>query len=89
MLCPCFVLVTNRAVRQDQKDSRAMLVYVYSYTCDAHRQCSLTVLVAVERSVKIWDAVSGTLLRVFKNVTEADITVACLDDRERKVLMTT
>jgi hypothetical protein len=46
------------------------------------------VLVATERTVKIWDAVGGGLKRIFRNVIEADITAACLDDRERKVHIT-
>jgi hypothetical protein len=56
-----------------------------SHNCYYAHNYSLTVLVATERTVKIWDAVGGGLKRIFRNVIEADITAACLDDRERKV----
>ncbi|CAM9654658.1 unnamed protein product, partial [Phaeothamnion confervicola] len=48
---------------------------------------SLTIFTAMEKNVKVWDAVAGTLKRVFRDVTEADITAICLDDRERKFLV--
>jgi len=48
---------------------------------------SLTIFTTSECSVKIWDAVLGTLKRFYKNVAPADISAACLDDRQRKFII--
>ncbi|KAJ8600632.1 hypothetical protein CTAYLR_006915 [Chrysophaeum taylorii] len=47
---------------------------------------SLTIFVASDRTVKIWDAIKGTLERTFLDVVAAssEITAACLDFRKRK-----
>lgn len=48
---------------------------------------SLTILTTSEKSVKIWDAVLGSLKRLYKNIAPADISAACLDDRKRKFIL--
>jgi len=48
---------------------------------------SLTVFTASERTVKIWDAILGSVKHSFKNVTASDISAACLDDRKRKFIL--
>lgn len=47
---------------------------------------SMTILTASARTVKIWNALTGTLLRVYRDVAESDITSVCLDDRQRKFI---
>ncbi|KAK7242150.1 hypothetical protein SO694_00013011 [Aureococcus anophagefferens] len=47
-------------------------------------EVSLTLLVVSDRSVKIWDAILGTLKRAYLDLSPADITAVCLDDRRRK-----
>ena len=37
--------------------------------------------------VKIWDAAKGKVLRVYRNLSETDITSMCLDFRERKFIL--
>ena len=50
---------------------------------------NLTVLVASERAVKIWDAILGTKKRTYEKIAPHDITAICLDDRKRKFFLGT
>lgn len=47
-------------------------------------EVSLTILVVVERSIKTWDAIRGTLKRTFSNVSRYELTAICLDSARRK-----
>ena len=51
-------------------------------TCLLYNNTSLTIATAHGRDVKIWSALTGKLVRVYKNMTESEITTFCLDDRE-------
>lgn len=48
---------------------------------------SFTILTASEHTVKIWDAVLGTVKRIFKGLVASEITALCLDDRQRKFIL--
>lgn len=48
---------------------------------------SLTILSACERSVKVWDALLGSVKRHFRNIAAHDISAICLDDRKRKFVL--
>lgn len=47
-------------------------------------EVSLTILVVVERTIKTWDAIKGTLKRTFSNVSRYELTAICLDNGRRK-----
>jgi len=48
---------------------------------------SLTFTTAGGTSVKLWDAQSGRLLRIYRDITDSEITALCLDDRKRKFIV--
>lgn len=48
---------------------------------------SLSFITAAGRDVKIWDARLGKLLRVYRRLSDADLTSLCLDFRERKFIV--
>ena len=48
---------------------------------------SLTIFTTSERTAKVWDAILGSIKRLFRNVTSSDISAACLDDRKRKFIL--
>ena len=48
---------------------------------------SLTIMVISGKSVKIWDAILGSLKTEYSNLSESDLSCACLDDRERKFIL--
>ena len=56
----------------EQKGLRCRLVNVIFLT--PHKLCACL--------HQIWSALTGTLLRVYRDVTESDITCICLDDRQ-------
>ena len=53
-------------------------------TCAVFNSVSLTVISAAGRSVKIWNALTGKVARVYRDLAASDITALCLDDRQRK-----
>ena len=55
--------------------------------CALYNATTLTVMTASAREVKIWDAKDGALLRVYRELSQSELTVACLDFRERKVII--
>ena len=52
-----------------------------------YNDVSLTVASSHHRDVKIWDVVSGTLMRTFEGLTVAEITSMCFDSRQRKLIV--
>lgn len=48
-----------------------------------------TFITAAGRNVKIWDALTGSISKVFKNIVESEITALCIDDRCRKLFIGT
>ena len=50
---------------------------------------NLTLFISSLCTVKIWDLILGTRKNTFHNITEQDITAACLDDRRRKFFVGT
>ena len=50
---------------------------------------NLTLFVSSQKSVKIFDLILGTRKATFRNVTDAGISAACLDDRRRKFFVGT
>eukprot|EP00753_Platysulcus_tardus_P010665 PLAT2945.1.p1 GENE.PLAT2945.1~~PLAT2945.1.p1 ORF type:complete len:1378 (-),score=547.64 PLAT2945.1:102-4235(-) len=49
-----------------------------------YNACSLTFLTSHGDNVKIWDAESGRLLRVYRTLVESEITATCLGERSRR-----
>jgi len=37
--------------------------------------------------VKIWDARNGKLMNMYRDISNADLTSCCLDERERKMIV--
>eukprot|EP00947_MAST-08B_sp_MAST-8B-sp1_P005471 g5471.t1 len=52
-------------------------------------EVSLTIITTSGSTVKIWSALTGKLVNVFRNMTSggSDITAICLDDRKRKFIL--
>ena len=50
---------------------------------------NLTLFISSLCTVKIWDLILGTRKNTFYNITDSDITAACLDDRRRKFFVGT
>lgn len=46
-----------------------------------------TFITAHPKCIKVWDATTGALLSVFRDLTSRDITCICLDDRKRKLFV--
>lgn len=43
--------------------------------------------VASGRSIRAWSAKAGAIVRIFKNISQSDITVIVLDKLERKLFI--
>ena len=54
--------------------------------CALYNPTSMTFITAAGSDVKIWDAQTGSLIRVYRNLSNTDLTALCLDDRERKFI---
>ncbi|GLE09674.1 hypothetical protein PINS_up021445 [Pythium insidiosum] len=54
-----------------------------------YNSVSFTLLTTSDREIRIWDAVSGTLLRTYRNIVSADISCVDLDARQRKIVVGT
>ena len=48
---------------------------------------SLTILTVAGKNVKIWDAVMGNVKVEYNNMSDYDLSCACLDDRQRKFIL--
>ena len=48
---------------------------------------TMTILTANKEDVKIWDALTGQLSRVYRGLAESDLTAVCLDSRQRKLFI--
>jgi WD40 repeat protein len=49
-------------------------------------ETSSTIMTAAGKNIKIWDAATGRLLRIFRDMSTSDITCVCLDDMGRKFI---
>ncbi|KAL3672722.1 hypothetical protein V7S43_002015 [Phytophthora oleae] len=52
-----------------------------------YNEASLTIATATDREIRIWDAASGSLLRSYRDLVNADITSVDLDARQRKIIV--
>ncbi|KAK1939927.1 Suppressor of mec-8 and unc-52 1 [Phytophthora citrophthora] len=52
-----------------------------------YNEASLTIATATDREIRIWDAASGSLLRSYRELVNADITSVDLDARQRKLIV--
>lgn len=52
-----------------------------------YNQVYFTFITGHPKSIKIWDAITGSLLSVFRDLTDRDITSICSDKRERKLFI--
>ena len=78
---------------------RSLVFYDYDEPVDHHLAdkdaclCVLynsefyTFITAHPTCIKIWDATNGCLQNVFRDISHADITCICLDDRQRKLFV--
>lgn len=48
---------------------------------------SMTFITASGSDVKIWDAKTGSILRVYRGLSSSDLTALCLDFRDRKFIL--
>ena len=55
--------------------------------CVLYNPIFYTFITAHPTCVKIWDATNGCLQNVFHDISQADITCICLDDRNRKLFV--
>lgn len=55
--------------------------------CVLYNPIFYTFITAHPTCVKIWDATNGCLQNVFHDISQADITCICLDDRSRKLFV--
>jgi WD40 repeat protein len=55
--------------------------------CLLYNSTTLSIATAHGRDVKLWSALTGKLIVVFKSLTSSDISAMCLDDRERKLII--
>ena len=58
-------------------------------TCGSLRiqQQTATLIAAVEKDVKIWNAITGEMENYFQDVAKSEICALCLDFRERKFII--
>ncbi|GBG25620.1 Coatomer subunit beta'-1 [Hondaea fermentalgiana] len=49
-------------------------------------ETALTFTTAAGRSVKLWDAESGRLIRIYRDISGSEITALCFDGRKRKFI---
>lgn len=47
----------------------------------------MEIYVVGERSIKVWDAKTGTPVRVLKNILDSDIMAMEIDNHSRKVIV--
>lgn len=52
-----------------------------------YNDVSLTVASSHHRDIKVWDVVTGALMRTFEGLTTAEITSMCFDSRQRKLIV--
>ena len=55
--------------------------------CVLYNPVFYTFITAHPTCIKIWDATNGCLQKVFPDISAADITCICLDDRKRKLFV--
>lgn len=55
--------------------------------CVLYNSVFYTFITAHPKCIKIWDAVDGKLISVFRDLTSKDITSICLDERKRKLFV--
>ena len=48
---------------------------------------SMSIFTACGRELKVWSALTGTLVKIHRDVSDADISALCFDDRERKLVV--
>ncbi|ETV69487.1 hypothetical protein, variant 1 [Aphanomyces astaci] len=52
-----------------------------------YNDSSFTVLTSTDKEIQVWDALTGALLHVFRNVTKSDITQVVFDSLQRKCIV--
>lgn len=72
---------------QGPKEQDPFLTDSERIACGLYNHKSRTFCTAAGRSVIIWDATSGQMLRRYADITPTPITSVCFDDRERKLLV--
>lgn len=59
----------------------------FPITCVKFSEKRFEIYVAGEKSVKIWDALSGKPVRLLKNIFSSDITCMEFDEHHRKLII--
>ena len=55
-------------------------------SCVCYNNTNLSILSTTAGTVKIWDAITGNIRNIYRDLMTSDITAVCLDDRERKFI---
>ena len=59
-------------------DDQAVVFAEYNETLSS-------IITAAGTGLRLWDAASGSLVKVFRNVVQGEVTAVCLDERGRKL----
>ena len=70
----------NEPTNNHLADDQACLFVLYNSTF-------YTFITAHPKCIKIWDATTGALQSVFRDLTKKEITSICLDNRKRKLFV--
>ncbi len=69
------------------KDYNPKLVDEHMPLCAELHPARLEFVIPVGRSLKIWDALTGKLKKIYKDLTRADITLFLFDDKRKRFLV--
>eukprot|EP00817_Percolomonadidae_sp_ATCC50343_P003652 CAMPEP_0117419020 /NCGR_PEP_ID=MMETSP0758-20121206/687_1 /TAXON_ID=63605 /ORGANISM="Percolomonas cosmopolitus, Strain AE-1 (ATCC 50343)" /LENGTH=688 /DNA_ID=CAMNT_0005199877 /DNA_START=354 /DNA_END=2420 /DNA_ORIENTATION=+ len=72
----------ERTIQPSYADDNPIIFALYN-------RHALSFLTASDKSVKIWDALTGTMTHVYENLTTSEITSVCLDSNGRKFFIGT
>lgn len=70
----------NEPTNNDKADDQACIYVLYNHVF-------YTFITAHPKCIKIWDATTGALQSVFRDLTQKEITSICLDERKRKLFV--
>lgn len=57
--------------------------------CTLYNSVFRSIITISGRSIRMWSAVDGSITKEFKLIASSDVTAACLDDRQRKIIVGT
>lgn len=69
------------------KDYNPKVVDEYMPLCAELHPTTLEFVIPAGRSVKIWDALTGKIKKIYKDLTKSDITLFLFDDKKKRFLI--